>query len=103
MLSKPLRACCSSQSIGTKNDAGAPNIEAFLGAAGAVAWSSPNGAFAYSPRSPESNVAVSDLNSGERRGSELVFNASNSNNIYGNNNTIMPDSINIPCIIYLGK
>ena len=97
-----MRACCSSQSIGTKNDAGAPNIEAFLGAAGAVAWTSPNGAFAYSPGSPVSNVAVSDLNSGERRGSELVFNASNSNNIY-DNNTIMPDSINTPCIIYLGR
>ena len=32
----------------------------------------------------------------------LIFKASNGNNIFGNSNTVMPSSINIPCL-YLGR
>ena len=31
------------------------------------------------------------------------FDASSSNSVYGNASTVIPDCVNIPCIIYLGK
>ena len=35
--------------------------------------------------------------------SSIIFNASNSNKLYGSSASVMPPSINLPCIIYLGK
>ena len=33
----------------------------------------------------------------------LIFKASNGNNIFGKSNTVMPSSINIPIVLYLGS
>ena len=33
----------------------------------------------------------------------INFNASRSNNLYGASDTVMPASIEMPCVIYLGK
>ena len=98
-----MRACSSAQSAGTKNEAGAPEISASLEAAGAVAWGSPKGAFVFSTGSASSPIAASDLNSGIKSKTSLGFYASKSNSVYGGNNTIMPESINLSAIIYLGK
>ena len=97
------RACSSAQSAGTKNEAGAPEISASLAASGAVAWSTPGGAFVFRTGSASSPVAVSDLTSGSISKTDLEFYASKSNSTYGRNNTIMPDSINLSVIVYLGK
>ena len=98
-----MRACSSAHSAGTKNEAGAPEILASLAASGAVAWGNPSGAFVFRTGSTSAPIAAADTISGVVDKIDLEFYASKSNSTYGRNNTIMPDSINLSVIVYLGK
>ena len=101
--SKPLRASCQDDNAGAYNVAGLPNI---LGTAKGVyltyaASSSYTGAFSQESYGLDGR-GVS--HTGDSNGYRIVnFDANSYNKIYGNSNTVIPDSTNIPCIIYLGK
>ena len=89
---------------GTANSAGAPEL------AGTFAVN--NTYDSYLVKSAGSNGVFSWTVSNKRHLAEgsssggslntLSFSASKGNPIYGNSNTVMPNSINIPIIIYLG-
>ena len=98
-----MRACCQADNTGTYNVAGAPNI---LGTAKGIYLtfadsSSYTGAFSQESYGFD-NRSVNHTS--ERNGYRILdFNANSSNEIYGNANTVMPESVNIPIVVYLGK
>lgn len=81
-----------SVNAGTYNSAGLPNI---TGDVTGIEMNA-NGAFAI----VNDNVQYAG---GDTIGATAIFDASRSNPIYGNSTTVMPESINIPVIVYLGK
>ena len=101
-----LRASSSSVLAGTNNDQGLPDI---IGSISAISD-------AYSTQLFVDDVAVTGaftkkmgtkryVGSGDT-GSlpiSINFNASNSNKIYGKSNSVIPPSVNLLIIIYLGK
>ena len=100
-IGKALRASCSSVTAGTTNEAGLPNITGNSNDLPFESDSYPDfyGAFydskGYSPEVPNNPSFWENLS--------LGFDASRSSEIYGRSTTVMPESINSPCIIYLGK
>ena len=97
----PFRACTGSGNAGGYNAPGIPNITG--------AWSGwnimsiegggPSGAF-QSHWEPNGTVALETKTAGVW--DNLIIDASNSNPVYGSSQTVMPASIDVPCIIYLG-
>ena len=95
------RACTGSGNAGGYNAPGIPNITG--------AWSGwnimsiegggPSGAF-QSHWEPNGTVALETKTAGVW--DNLIIDASNSNPVYGSSQTVMPASIDVPCIIYLG-
>ena len=95
------RACTGSGNAGGYNAPGIPNITG--------AWSGwnimsiegggPSGAF-QSHWEPNGTVALETKTAGVW--DNLIIDASNSNPAYGSSQTVMPASIDVPCIIYLG-
>lgn len=82
---------------GSYNAPGLPEIEGTFNPWGIMPYSSNSGAFV----SRENNGTHPDAsNSGG--GVLFTFKASGSNSIYGASSTVMPPSVNIPVIIYLG-
>ena len=82
---------------GTTNQASLPNITgnaSFCGRAGSAG----PGCFA---QSVYKNAAPAGANLYGI--SDLIFDASDSNSIYGLSNTVIPRSVNTPLVIYLGK
>ena len=59
----------------------------------------PSGAF-QSHWEPNGTVALETKTAGVW--DNLIIDASNSNPAYGSSQTVMPASIDVPCIIYLG-
>ena len=59
----------------------------------------PSGAF-QSHWEPNGTVALETKTAGVW--DNLIIDASNSNPVYGSSQTVMPASIDVPCIIYLG-
>lgn len=82
----------SAHDAGSKTDAGLPNITGELGGIEMVA----HGAFLIT----NPNVAYSG---GDSTGTIASFDASRSSPIYGNSDTVQPNSTNIPVMIYLGR
>ena len=95
------RAWAGSGNAGGYNAPGIPNITG--------AWSGwnimsiegggPSGAF-QSHWEPNGTVALETKTAGVW--DNLIIDASNSNPVYGSSQTVMPASIDVPCIIYLG-
>lgn len=85
------------------NAAGAPNISGTV--IGMLGASHANGDGAFGGTSPGiAHDLMAGPGSGDREYQyDVSINATLNNNVYGKSNTIMPDSINIPCVIYLGK
>lgn len=92
-------------SAGAWNAPGLPNIEGGFGIyvqnAG-VFWSTPlvYGAFRYQ-KGRGGNVVTDQINQAENPSPQ--FNASWANSIYGAASTVMPPSVDIPVILYLGR
>ena len=94
-----MRALCDSNSSGTHNSAGLHNITGygtrFLHVAsavysGCVNLSNLTGELISGPGSTANSVNIN-------------IDASDSNKIYGSSNTVSPESVNLSCVIYLGK
>ena len=92
-------------SAGAWNAPGLPNIEGGFGIyvqnAG-VSWSTPlvYGAFRYQ-KGRGGNIVTDQINQAENPSPQ--FNASWANSIYGAASTVMPPSVDIPVILYLGR
>ena len=82
---------------GSYNAPGLPEIEGTFNPWGIMPYSSNSGAFV----SRENNGMHPDASNGGG-GVLFTFKASGSNSIYGASSTVMPPSVNIPVIIYLG-
>lgn len=82
---------------GSYNAPGLPEIEGTFNPWGIMPYSSNSGAFV----SRENNGTHPDAGNGGG-GVLFTFKASGSNSIYGASSTVMPPSVNIPVIIYLG-
>ena len=82
---------------GSYNAPGLPEIEGTFNPWGIMPYSSNSGAFV----SRENNGTHPDASNGGG-GVLFTFKASGSNSIYGASSTVMPPSINIPVIFYLG-
>lgn len=88
LITSILEGTLNENHIGNVTPAGLPNI---TGSVWDIAGktSSTNGAFIY-----EAATQKADLNSGSSAGNGMLyFNASNSNSIYGNSNTVQPQTI----------
>ena len=90
--SKALRASCQGNSTGQSNKAGLPEITGRI-----IAIGNPSGAFS---KISNTNGFTGGTSS---KFTEMYFNASFANNIYGSSSTVMPDSVSTSCVIYLGK
>ena len=97
---KPLRACTSSTNFGKSLEAGLPNI---TGQTIALKTRVPSpfaeGAFYLTAVNIALNAETGYVDCTE----DLHIDASRCSVLYGNSTTVMPASINSPCIIYLGK
>lgn len=82
---------------GSYNAPGLPEIEGTFNPWGIMPYSSNSGAFV----SRENNGTHPDSGNGGG-GVLFTFKASGSNSIYGASSTVMPPSVNIPVIFYLG-
>ena len=91
-ITKALRAWCQGNSTGQSNKAGLPEITGRI-----IAIGNPSGAFS---KISNTNGFTGGTSS---KFTEMHFNASLANNIYGSSSTVMPDSVNMSCVIYLGK
>ena len=98
-----MRACVQTSSAGNHIPAGLPNI-----------WGTAKGVYLTYAQSSSYTGAFSQESYGfdgrgvSQNGSEngyriLSFNANSSNQLYGNANSVIPEYIKIPVIIYLGK
>lgn len=87
----------ASGTAGGYNAPGLPEIEGTFNPWGIMPYSSNSGAFV----SRENNGMHPDASNGGG-GVLFTFKASGSNSIYGASSTVMPPSVNIPVIIYLG-
>ena len=86
-----MRASTQATTFGSSQRAGLPNIT------GKVTCVRPiSGAF-------EQINPVAGYAGGGVNFTVVDFNASNSNNIYGQSETVTPNNISLQCIIYLGK
>ena len=100
---QPLRAWCQVNSIGASNDAGLPNATGYIHRIIFNTHESWKDAGALRITENFDEWLLSG-NGGFWTGTgRLNIDLSSSNSIYGNSDTIMPSSINIPVIIYLGK
>ncbi len=92
-----MRACSQVKEIGQTIDAGIPNIVGAL-------EGGPDNSIGYATGAFRTDGNTSGTTEGSRfYFNNVSFDASRCSQIYGNSNTIMPASVNIPIIIYLGK
>ena len=100
-----MRASVQTSDLGCANAAGAPNITgsvSCLGANNSGMWCETGYGALAGTSSYRSNQFESATSSGSPCHA-ISLDSSKSNSIYGSSNTIMPVSVNIPIIIYLGK
>ena len=96
------------RNAGTANTAGLPNITGYAAASdegGVISWplfGTHSGALDTEMR-PLSAHLSSVYGALQTTVGGINIDASRSSKIYGNSVTVIPDSINIPIIIYLGK
>lgn len=96
-----LRACCIQGEIGKHLPPGLPNIVGTMSnTACARGGMATNGAISGTYEGAQ-GPWMGDSNGIAYIG--FSFNASWSNDIFGSSNTIIPETVNTPCIIYLGK
>ena len=95
------RACTGSGNAGGYNAPGIPNITGTWSGWNimSVEGGGHSGAF-QSHWEPNGTVALETKTAGVW--DNLIIDASNSNPVYGSSQTVMPASIDVPCIIYLG-
>ena len=82
--------------MGATNSAGLPEIAGNMGA-----MDNDRGVIEGAFYKASYNVFGCPVSEWKNRNPTL-FSASRSNNIYGNSSTVMPHSVNVPAIIYLG-
>ncbi len=102
-FTQALRASCLEGTAGRHNAAGAPNISGTVTGLLGGGHASGNGAFGDTSRGIVHDLQASPGSGDQDRQYYVTINASLSNSIYGKSNTIMPSSINILSIIYLGR
>ena len=100
-VGQALRACCQSGQAGTANEAGIPGWDGVIHdnngyeqpylSGGPFSCSNYSGQ-AYARTNGTANVPAM-----------IEFNMSRINSVYGNSNTVMPNSINIAIVLYLGR
>ena len=101
------RACTGSVgSAGTHHDAGLPEISGAFGVRGTMIIDNSiieaNGAFRITETSYDVNYASFQVSS-NLSSQGCTFYASRNNVIYGSSPTVMPASVNLPAILYLGE
>lgn len=96
-IHKYLRVCLQEGTAGTTNQASLPNITGNASFCGRAGSAGPG----CLKKSVYSNAAPAGANLYGI--SNLIFDASDSNTIYGLSDTVMPNSINFLVVIYLGK
>lgn len=96
-----MRACGQTAKTGTMNEAGAPNITGRIQSSTLFGWWGGNTSGAFSVAGQNQNYT--DGSNWQHIINYMSFDASNVNNIYGKSSTIIPESVNLSCIIYLGK
>ena len=99
-ITKALRASCEQSQAGYHNDEGLPNIAGSFSCQKCGVYSD------ITATGPFSASSTSLIGSGDGRSGTNIkwnFDASRTNNIYGSSNSVMPESIDISCIIYLGR
>lgn len=82
---------------GAHNSAGAPEISGSIQRVFTTSQAEATGAFSFS------DAWTGAQSGGGSAINALNFSASDSNDIYSNSTTIMPDSVNQPIMIYLGR
>lgn len=99
-----LRASCDGSNQGFYNEPGLPELKGTFSSS--QEWNSyltltsgNNGVFSWTTTRRKNLAPGSNTNESVH---ELKFTASQGNSIYGKSSTVMPSSINIPIIIYLG-
>ena len=104
--SECLRASCDTSFLGKSNKAGVPELIGRLSSTNdndgiqLFEKATANGVFSLEYTTKK---WASDLLETASLPYALNFTASNSNKIFGNSDTVMPASINLPIIIYLGR
>ena len=103
----PFRAWTGSVgSAGTHHDAGLPEISGAFGVRGTMIIDNSiieaNGAFRITETSYDVNYASFQVSS-NLSSQGCTFYASRNNVIYGSSPTVMPASVNLPAILYLGE
>ena len=93
---KALRGSCQETGNGTANRAGAPEIQGYMN----FGVTNGNGYGAFYFQSAGSYGQMSPVHNDHYH---FSFEASRCSSIYGSSETVMPASINIPIILYLGK
>lgn len=88
----------SGENVGVHQSQGLPNITGTFSEVSHISRTSADGAFSVST-SYEYNGTNGGSDFGNRGPSTFTFNASNSNNIYGNSNDIRPSNISVHFII----
>lgn len=104
---QPFRAWTGSVgSAGTHHDAGLPEISGAFGVRGTMIIDNSiieaNGAFRITETSYDVNYASFQVSS-NLSSQGCTFYASRNNVIYGSSPTVMPASVNLPAILYLGE
>ena len=95
-VTKFLRASCQETGNGTANRAGVPEIQGYMN----FGVTSGNGYGAFYFQSAGNYGQMSPVHNDHYC---FSFEASRCSSIYGSSETVMPASINIPIILYLGK
>ena len=94
------------ESAGTHHDAGLPEISGAFGVRGTMIIDNSiieaNGAFRITETSYDVNYASFQVSS-NLSSQGCTFYASRNNVTYGSSPTVMPASVNLPAILYLGE
>lgn len=88
---------------GGANAAGAPNISGTVAGIIGASAAKGDGAFGDTSRGIRHELMAVNSSGDTEYQYNVTINASLSNSVYGKSNTIMPSSINILSVIYLGK
>ena len=99
-IPKGLRASCEQGQAGSYNAEGLPNIS---GSFTCQKCGVNDHVTVTGPFSSTSAPYIGSGNGSSGSNIQWNFNASKANSIYGSSNSVMPESVDVLCIIYLGK
>ena len=96
-----MRACCDRNISGIINEAGIPGYNGVIVPdTGYQVEALSGGPFAYTTGTAQSTQRTSYSSSAPN---SISFDMTKISEVYGRSNSVMPESINVPTLIYLGK